>query len=144
MIALDTNIFVYAHRNDIKFHEKARSLVETKAMGNERWAIPWPCVHEFLSVVTNPKIFKTPTPLDLAVKQVQTWLKSPSSWILAEAEGYWEVLMDTLLRAHVTGAKVHDARIVALCRYHGVDELWYSDRDFGRFSDLKTTNPLCE
>ena len=37
---------------------------------------------------------------------------------------------------------VHDARVAALCIAHGVTELWTADRDFGRFPDLVTRNPL--
>ncbi|HNH64386.1 MAG TPA: type II toxin-antitoxin system VapC family toxin, partial [Thauera aminoaromatica] len=59
MIALDTNILVYAHRTDSPFHERARSAVETLASGVREWAIPWPCAHEFFAVETHPRIFKT-------------------------------------------------------------------------------------
>jgi predicted nucleic acid-binding protein len=37
---------------------------------------------------------------------------------------------------------VHDGRIAALCIHHGVRELLSADRDFSRFGDLKTRNPL--
>jgi predicted nucleic acid-binding protein len=42
------------------------------------------------------------------------------------------------------GAQVHDARIAALCLHHGVTELWTADRDFGRFPELRTRNPLID
>jgi predicted nucleic acid-binding protein len=38
--------------------------------------------------------------------------------------------------------QVHDARVAAPCRQHGVRELWSADRDFGRFAGLAVTNPL--
>ena len=47
-----------------------------------------------------------------------------------------------LVAGRVAGPRVHDARIAAICRYHGVDELWSADRDFGRFPDLNVVNPL--
>jgi uncharacterized protein len=49
-----------------------------------------------------------------------------------------------LTASRVTGARVHDARIAALCRQHGVRELWSADRDFGRFSGLNVVNPLVQ
>jgi uncharacterized protein len=61
---------------------------------------------------------------------------------LSETAGYWPVLQRLLLSGQITGAKVHDARIAALCLSHGVSELWSADRDFSRFPDLKTRNPL--
>jgi uncharacterized protein len=62
--------------------------------------------------------------------------------LLSEPAGYWQVLERLLAAGRVTGAKVHDARIAALCLSHGVSELWSADRDFSRFPELKTRNPL--
>lgn len=42
----------------------------------------------------------------------------------------------------ITGGRVHDARIAAICIQHSVSELWSADRDFGRFPDLTVVNPL--
>ena len=58
MIAGDTNLLVYAHRRESRLHEAASSLLRGLAEGNDVWAIPWPCCYEFLSVVTNPRIWK--------------------------------------------------------------------------------------
>ncbi|MDE0005335.1 MAG: hypothetical protein OXQ29_21810 [Rhodospirillaceae bacterium] len=44
--------------------------------------------------------------------------------------------------ALLQGAIVHDARVAALCRYHGVRVLWSADRDFSRFHGLTVINPL--
>ena len=69
-------------------------------------------------------------------------LESPSLVVIAESEGYWARLRSLLLSSRVTGGKVHDARIAALCLHHGVAELWSADRDFGRFPELRVRNPL--
>jgi hypothetical protein len=53
-----------------------------------------------------------------------------------------DVLAGLLETSGVAGAKVHDARIAALCLSHGVAELWTADRDFSRFPSLTTRNPL--
>jgi uncharacterized protein len=141
--AFDTNLLVYAHRGESPFHPRAKSLLSEAAEGTELWALPWPCLHEFLSIVTNPKIFKTPTPLDAALSQVQVWLSSPTVVTLAEdKEGYWEVLADLARKGKLHGAKIHDARVAALALFHGVDELLTADRDFSRFPELPTRNPL--
>jgi toxin-antitoxin system PIN domain toxin len=142
MIAVDTNILVYAHRRDSPWHGAARACVADLAESRAPWAIPWPCLHEFLAVVTHPRIFKTPTPLPAASDQVEAWLESPSLTLLAEAGGYWPELSSLLHAGRVAGPQVHDARVAALCRLHGVRELWTADRDFGRFSALAVRNPL--
>jgi predicted nucleic acid-binding protein len=47
-----------------------------------------------------------------------------------------------LERAKITGPRVHDGRIASLCIHHGVRELLSADRDFTKFGELKTRNPL--
>ena len=66
MLAVDTNILVYAHRADAHFHQAARRCMTTLAEGRAAWAIPWPCVHEFVGIVTRQRLFDPPTPLDAA------------------------------------------------------------------------------
>lgn len=142
MIAVDTNLLVYAHREDSSWHQAAFARLEQLATGPAAWAIPWPCIHEFLAIVTHPRIYDPPTPLDLALDQVAAWLESPSLVLLAESAGYWDRLRPTLAAGQVSGPQVHDARVAALCLHHGVEELWSADRDFSRFPELKTRNPL--
>ena len=78
MIAFDTNLLVYAHRSDSPFHARAAELVRAAAEGPEPWALLWPCLHEFVAVVSHGRIFKHPTPLAAALGQVEAWLASPT------------------------------------------------------------------
>lgn len=142
MIAVDTNLLVYAHREDSPWHEVAYRRVVALAEGRASWAIPWPCLHEFLAIVTHPRIYDPPTPLARALDQVSAWLEAPTMVLLAESAGYWEQLRALVEAGRVTGAQVHDARIAALCVHHGVQELWTVDRDFSRFAGLPIRNPL--
>jgi toxin-antitoxin system PIN domain toxin len=135
---------VYAHREDAPLHEAAYREVRALATGGAPWALPWPCLHEFLSIVMHPRIFKPPTPLASAIDQVDAWLESPSLLLLGEAAGYWDVLKGLLTAGRVAGPLVHDGRVAALCRQHGVTELWSADRDFSRFAGLNVRNPLVE
>jgi hypothetical protein len=104
--------------------------------------VPWPCLHEFLAIATHPRICDPPTPIEAALDQLDAWLESPSLALLAEGPEYWAELRRLVEGARVTGPRVHDARIAALCLSHGVRELWTVDRDFGRFAALATVNPL--
>ena len=142
MIAVDTNILVYAHREDSPFHAAAASRVAALAEAPAPWAIPWPCLHEFFAIVTHPRIYDPPTPPAAALDQVDAWLEAPSLVLLAEAEEYWTELRALVTAGRVMGARIHDARIAALCRQHGVRELWSADRDFSRFGELAVVNPL--
>ena len=142
MIAVDTNILVYAHREDSDSHEGAYHQLARLAEGREAWAIPWPCIHEFFAIVTHPRIFVPPTALAAAIDQVEAWLESPTLVLLTETELHWARLREMLVAGRIVGPRVHDARIAALCAQHGVGELWSADRDFGRFPNLAVVNPL--
>jgi toxin-antitoxin system PIN domain toxin len=142
LIAVDTNILVYAHRKDSPFHELAKPALVALAEGDAAWAIPWPCAHEFFSVVTNARIYEFPTSPTDAIDQIDAWLESPRLVLLAESEQHWSELRSLVVTGRIAGPKIHDARIAALCRQHGVRELWSADRDFSRFPDLNVVNPL--
>jgi predicted nucleic acid-binding protein len=114
------------------------------AQSGSPWAIPWPCVHEFLAIVTRIGIFTPPTPLKNAIDQVDAWLESPSLVLLSETESHWGELRALMIAGRVAGGRIHDARIAALCIQHKVNEFWSADRDFGRFPRLKVVNPLLQ
>jgi toxin-antitoxin system PIN domain toxin len=142
MIAIDTNLLVYAHREDSTWYETAYASIKDLAEDRTPWAIPWPCLHEFFSIVTHPRIYNPPTPMEKAIDQVEAWLESPSLVLLSESPDYWPVLRHTVMTGKVSGPLVHDARVAALCRHHGVSTLWSADRDFSRFPGLTVRNPL--
>lgn len=142
MIAVDTNLLVYAHRKDSPWHEAAYQQIGNLAEGVNPWAIPWPCLHEFISIVTHPRIYGPPSTLAEAFEQSEAWMRSPSLVMLSESGGYWKVLRNIMEAGRVRGPQVHDARIAALCIHHGAKEIWSADRDFGRFPGLSARNPL--
>jgi uncharacterized protein len=142
MIAIDTNILVYAHREESPFFKRAFDCIAECAQKPTSWAIPWPCIHEFFSIITHPKIYDPPTPIQIALEQLDAWLESPSLFLLAETPEYWNTLRNIIFSSQINGPMVHDARIAALCIVNGVTELLTADRDFGRFNALKTRNPL--
>ena len=142
MTAVDTNVLVPAHRRDSPWHARAVRTVRSLAEARAAWAIPWPCLHEFLAIVTHPRIYDPPSTLEEAVDQIDAWMESPGLVILGEPHDHWSILRRQLAAAQVRGPMVHDARIAAICIGHGVHELLTADRDFGRFSSLAVRNPL--
>jgi toxin-antitoxin system PIN domain toxin len=143
MTAVDTNLLVYAHRRESRHHGASSAVVRALAEGRERWALPWPCLYEFFSVVTNPRIWKNAASSpDHAWRQIAAWSGSPSATLLAETDDFLAVLERFARRPRVRGQIVHDARVAAICVAHGVDELLTADRDFGLFPELRTRNPL--
>ncbi len=142
MQAVDTNILIYAEIESSQHHGPASEILKGLAEGTLPWAIPWPCIYEFLRVVTHPRVFHPPVPLDIVLKDLEHLLASPSLFLLAETERHASLLDQALRQAGATGNLIHDAHIVALCLEHGVSELITGDRDFSRFAGLKSINPF--
>ena len=142
MIAVDSNILVYAHRRDSEWHQRAKELVKGLAEATHAWVIPWPCVHEFLAITTHPRIYDPPSSMQQALEQVDAWFESQSLVLIGESVDHWRQLNSLIADGRVRGPGVHDARIASICLSHGVSELLTSDRDFSRFPSLKTRNPL--
>jgi len=142
MRAVDTNVLVYAHRKETVHHGAARDLLESLAVGQDPWAIPWPCMYEFLRVVTHPGVFHPPTPVPLAWDAVRSLLRSPSAIVLHETERHEEVLSLIIEDARPSGNLVHDAHIAALAMEHGVNEILTTDDDFKKFGAVRSVNPF--
>lgn len=142
MIALDTNLLVYAHREDSEFHAAAKEQVDSLRHQPAPWAVPWPCVHEFIAIVTHSGIYKPASTLTEALGFLDALFASPQLHLLSESSGYFEKLRELATAARLKGPRIHDARIAALCLHHGVSELRSADRDFSAFPQLKVRNPL--
>jgi hypothetical protein len=142
MRAVDTNVLVYAEIRTSRWHDRARAVLAECAEGAAAWAIPWPCVYEFLRVITHPKVYHPPVPTEIALADLRSLLASPSLILLSATPRHGDV-MDAVVRSSgVTGNLTHDAHIAALCIEHGVTELLTGDRDFHRFKELAVVDPF--
>ncbi len=137
MRAVDTNILIYSSRDDHAHYGAAYEAMKSLVEGFDPWLLPWACVHEFLSIVTHPKVFNPPTPLAIALQQVEEWLASPSVVMASEPQDYFRHFRKIVTDAKVSGGRIHDARIAAICLSHGVNEILTNDRDFNRFPTLR-------
>lgn len=142
MQAIDTNVLIYAEVTSTNRHDAAHELLMALAESSRPWAIPWPCIYEFLRVVTHPRVFHPPVPLEIALSDLKNVLSSPSLELLAETDRHISVLDQVVRQSGATGNLMHDAHIVALCLEHGVSELITGDRDFNRFEGLQIINPF--
>lgn len=127
MIALDTNLPVYAHRSDSPFHKPAKELLESLRGQLSPWAIPWPCLHEFVAVVTHPRVFKTPTPIEACFACIDAWHAGDNLHLIGESDGYLGKLHRIATAARSRGPLIHEARVAAICLHHGVGELWSAE-----------------
>ncbi|MCJ7501913.1 MAG: PIN domain-containing protein [Acidobacteriia bacterium] len=142
MRAVDTNILVYADREEAPHHLIALRLLRSLATGSEPWVLPWPCIYEFLRVVTHPRVFFPPTPIQEAWAGIEMLLESPSVVLISEGKRHRQVVNELLRTSSLSGNLLHDAHIAALLLEHGVAEILTADDDFRRFPGLKVTNPF--
>jgi toxin-antitoxin system PIN domain toxin len=142
MRAVDTNVLVYAEIRSSPWHEVARRLLTEVAEGPVPWAIPWPCMYEFLRVVTHPRVYHPPVPLALALQDLRRLMASPTLVLLHETPNHIRIMLEVLSQTGVSGNLIHDAHIAALCLEHGVGEIITGDRDFKNFPFLTIINPF--
>ena len=142
MRALDTNVLVHAEIVTSPFHAIARRVLLACAEGQAPWAIPWPCVYEFLRVVTHPRVYHPPMATADALADLGAILASPSLVLLGETSRHAEIMAEIVGGSGATGNLMHDAHIAALCVEHGVSELVTGDRDFARFPQVPVRNPF--
>jgi hypothetical protein len=144
VIAVDTNLLVYAHRPESPLHSRALDVLEGLAGGQRAWGIPIHCLVEFAAVVSSGRLWKEPSRVEHIADQVAVWIESPSCRLLADDETVWEHTLALARRGLSTGGAWYDARIAGVCLAHGVTEFWTADRDYTRFPALRTRNPLVE
>lgn len=136
MIAVDTNILVYADREESARHAAALRAVRQLAEGDEAWALPVFCVGEFLRVVSHDRLFDPPTPALEAIASIESLLASPSARLLVPGDGHVRLIRSLIEESQVEGNLIFDAQIAAVCLEHGAATLLTEDRDFARFRSL--------
>lgn len=138
MIAVDTNVLVYAARKEMPLHRPALDALIALAEGPAAWGLPVFCAVEFIRVVSHPRLFEPPTPPTEASAAIGTLLESPSARLLVPSDGFFTILDELLEESGARGNLVFDAQIAAVCIEHGANELLTQDRDFDRFGGLTT------
>ena len=141
MTAVDTNVLVHAHREEMDKHGSAVEKLRSLSEGLGPWALPVFCIGEFLRVVTHPRVFAPASSLTDAMSAIDGLLESPSLQVLTPGSNYWPLFSNTLERGQATGNLVFDAQIIAVCLEHGVETLISEDRGLKRFDQL-TVLPL--
>jgi toxin-antitoxin system PIN domain toxin len=142
MIALDTNILVYAHRKGTRYHEPALQLLRRFSEGLTPYALFWPSLYEFLRVVTHHRVFDPPSSSEEALEALSDFLQPPAAQVLSETPAHDSILREVLATSRVAGNLMHDAHLVALALEHGVHEILTLDEDFRRFPQVSSRNPF--
>jgi len=127
----DVNVLLAAARSDHPHHAVARVWLQETLAGAESGTVCtlMPMVlASFLRLVTSPKIFKHPTPIDEAIGFIDALL-SLSGVQLAELGPEWKRLRQLCLDKKLSGNDLPDAWLVAAVAQRG-EHLVSFDRDF--------------
>lgn len=137
MIAVDTNVLIYAHRSETERHVAALEKLTLLAEGDAPWGLPVFCIAEFVRIVTHLRVFRPPSGLRTALDFVDGLLESPSVRLLLPDQAYASTFRGVCEAAEVRGNLAFDAQVTAVCIDNGVREILTADRDFARFAAIK-------
>jgi toxin-antitoxin system PIN domain toxin len=141
VILLDVNVLVYAHREETDRHEEYRSWLEEQLDSSTGCAVSDLALSGCLRIITHPRIFNPPTPMEQAIAFVKELREHDNLVVLAPGPRHWQIFIDLCRRSQARGNLVADAYHAALALETGTE--WITtDRDYARFPGLRFRHPL--
>ena len=141
MILVDVNVLVYGFRADSPGHPRYLRWWEATAGSQQAFGLTDLVLSGFLRVVTHPRVFDPPSPIDSALRFVQTLKQLPNYVDIRPGPRHWDIFTNLCRRANARGNLVPDAFLAALAIESG-SEWITTDRDYARFPDLRWRHPL--
>ncbi|HEY7300248.1 MAG TPA: TA system VapC family ribonuclease toxin [Xanthobacteraceae bacterium] len=143
MLAVDTNVLVYAANIDSQFHAPCRDWLDRQRSRRGAWFITWPIVYEFLRVTTHARATPRPWAAPAAWEFIRALLAAPGLSVLVPTERHADVAGEVLMELpHLAGNLIHDAHTAILMREHGIRQICTRDADFYRFPFLEVIDPV--
>jgi uncharacterized protein len=134
-------VLVYAHRGGSPEHEQIGSWLEGVVNGSAPFGLPTLVLSGVLRVVTHPRVFAKPTPIDVAIEFVESLRARPNCVELTPGERHWEIFAGLCRTTGATGNHIPDAYLAALAIESG-SEWITTDSGFARFEELRWRHPL--
>ena len=141
MDVLDVNVLVNAYRGESPDHAAFAHFVETLICGSQAFGIPSLSLSGLLRIVTHPRIFNPPSPIDDVLTFVEQLRTQPHCLIVVPGERHWEIFVELCRKGNARGGLVSDAYLAATAIEIGA-ELVTADRGFGRWPGLRWRHPI--
>ncbi len=141
MILPDVNVLIYAHRQHAPDHARYREWILRLTGGPQPYGYSELVLSGFVRIVTHPRVFPDPTPLEDALTFVQRFREPAHAVRVAPGPRHWMIFADLCRRANAKGNLVPDAYLAALAIESG-SEWTTTDRDYARFPGLQWRHPL--
>jgi predicted nucleic acid-binding protein len=142
MIAIDTNILVYAHRRGTSQHKAAKRAIEKAITYRFGWGIALPSISEFWSVVTHPSSVGGPSTPFNAAAFLRSLLRTGGGQLWLPKEGFPDRFLELVANLEVHGPRIFDVQIALISFENGATELWTHDQNFVSVPGLKIRDPL--
>jgi uncharacterized protein len=142
VIAVDTNLLVYAHRAGCPEHVSARRAIEEAANGSEGWGIPASCLFEFWSVVTHPSSAGGGSSPASARGFIEALVDTAGAVLLPSPPSLIPMCLKLAEQLNVRGPRIFDLQIGLVALDAGVTEIWTHDSGFIALPGLKLRDPL--
>jgi predicted nucleic acid-binding protein len=139
-ILLDTNILVRAVQRSHPACRMAADAVKTLHGNQNVLCVAPQNVAEFWNVCTRPAVSNG---LGLSVTATDRYAsRLERMFLLPDSMETFRVWRRLVVEYGVMGAKVHDARLVAIMKVHGLDQiLTFNGQDFGRYEGVMAVHP---
>jgi toxin-antitoxin system PIN domain toxin len=141
MRLIDVNVLVYAFRVDAPGHPDFKRWLDDAVRGDEAYAVSDHVLSGFLRVVTHPRVFHPPTPLQRALAFAEAFRGQPNAVPVVPDVRHWDLFTRLCRDAGARGNLIPDAWLAALAIESG-SEFITTDRDYARFRDLRWRHPL--
>ena len=141
MIALDTNLLIYAHRAATAEHRAARKAIEAALNTPGGCGIALPSVAEFFSIVTHPTASGGPSSPKAAADFLAS-LRESGVEDLRPGAAFVARLVHMAADLGVKGARIFDVQIGLCALDGGATELWTHDSGFVKIPGLLIRDPL--
>jgi predicted nucleic acid-binding protein len=142
MIALDTNLLIYAHRTDAVHHQRAKELINLVSGYSSGWGVSLPGIAEFWNNVTHPKYPGGPSSTAKASGFLNFLRQELSMQIFLPHNGFSDLLIKTAHKRKITAVHIFDLQIALIAKGNGASEIWTHDHKFIGLPGLKVVNPL--
>jgi uncharacterized protein len=144
VIAVDTNLLVYAHREATPEHKAAQRSLERAAARPEGWGFTLGNLLEFWSVVTHPEAKGRPSTPAEARKYLRNLVEQGGAAIWLPGHGLDQRLLGRAEQMKIVGPRVFDLHIAMTAVEHGATEMWTHDDGFVRLPGLLVSDPLVD
>lgn len=138
---IDTNVLLRSVQPSHPMHASAVRALEVLLKRDEVLIVALQNVAEFWNVATRPAVNNG---LGFTIEEVQEEVAKIESFfqILTENAASYATWKALLLAHRVSGVQVHDARLVAVMKTHGIAQIiTFNVADFARYHEIEAVHP---